>query len=200
MLLVNIRGGDRAVETPICDFGWRAPDFRLPATDGKIWSLADVQGPKGTLIIFICNHCPYVLLIKDRLAELAVSWIENGVAVLAISSNDVKHYPADAPDKMTEFALANRFEFPYLFDESQQVAKAYKAACTPDFFFFNKYHQLFYRGQFDGSRPGNGIEVTGNDLSEAVEALVSGHAATTDQKASMGCNIKWRPGNEPDYF
>lgn len=191
-------------ETPsrMLKLGTQAPAFKLPnmnKTAGpSTVSLSDYQD-QAVLVAFICNHCPYVVLLIAKLAELARKWQRSGVHLVAICSNDIEHYPADAPGKMTEFAQKYEFRFPYLYDESQQVAKAYKAACTPDFFLFNRAHELVYRGQFDSARPANGQPVTGYDLDEAVKNLINGQTIEQNQIASVGCNIKWKVGNEPEY-
>lgn len=177
--------------------GTRAPDFRLPDTDGKLVSLADFESMKGLLIVFMCNHCPYVKHIRAGLAEFARSNAQSGIGIVGINSNDASAYPADSPAKMREEVESAGYCFPYLYDESQDVAKRYQAACTPDFFLFDGSMRLVYRGQFDDSRPGNDIEVTGKDLQAAVDALLSGQPPLQDQKASIGCNIKWMPNNEP---
>ena len=181
--------------------GTRAADFSLPepGADNRQVSLSDYHG-KPLLVVFSCNHCPYVLHIIESFAGFANAARQRGLGVVMISSNDATGYPADSPPKMAEFAQQHGFEFPYLYDESQQVAQAYQAACTPDFFLFDASRQLVYRGQYDGSRPGNSVAVSGEDLRAAVEALLSGKEITTEQIPSVGCNIKWREGNEPDYF
>ncbi|MGH1543757.1 MAG: thioredoxin family protein [Arenicella sp.] len=158
------------------------------------------QRQQGLLVAFICNHCPYVVHLAERLAELGNQAQRQGLDVVAINANDVNNYVADSPENMAKFARQYAFEFPYLFDEDQQVAKAYQAACTPDFFLFDQQAALVYRGQFDASRPANGETVTGKDLQLAIDALMAGQALTNDQIASVGCNIKWIPGNEPDYY
>jgi len=189
-------------ETPstMLGIGTQAPEFSLPdPASGKSVSLADYTG-KPLLVIFSCNHCPYVLHILESLTSFANEKQHQGLAVVMISANDVAGYPADGPDKMAQLAQSYGFEFPYLYDESQQIARAYRAACTPDFFLFDDKHQLVYRGQYDGSRPGNQIPVDGSDMRAAVDALLAGDAIPGDQIPSVGCNIKWRPGNEPDYF
>ncbi|MCF7929741.1 MAG: thioredoxin family protein [Spirochaetales bacterium] len=188
-------------ETPstMKKLGSQAPDFSLPSRNGKTVSLSDFK-EKPVLAVFICNHCPYVLHIANHFSEQAREYQERGIAVVAISANDVDHFPQDAPDKMTEFASEYNFTFPYLYDESQDTAKAYQAACTPDFFLYDEEHKLFYRGQYDSSRPGNKTPVTGEDLNTAVDALLSGKPAPAEQKPSSGCNIKWKPGNEPGFF
>ncbi len=180
--------------------GTKAPDFRLPNIDGRLVSLADFQGAPALLVVFMCNHCKYVRHLREGLAQLAREYQKSGVAVVGISSNDVASYPADGPEQMAVEAKAAGFAFPFLYDESQAVAKAYRAACTPDLFVFDKDQRLAYRGQFDGSRPANGIPVTGEDVRAALDALVSDKPVTANQKPSIGCNIKWKPGNEPDYF
>lgn len=182
------------------ELGTEAPDFALPNVDGKTVRRDDLRGAKGLLVVFICNHCPYVKHITRKLAEVAKSYQAGGLAVVAISSNDVANYPDDSPAKMKLFAKESGYLFPYLYDESQAVAKAYRAACTPDFFLFDGNFKLVYRGQFDASRPGNNIPVTGEDLTRAVDALLAGKAIPAEQTPSLGCNIKWKPGNAPDYF
>ena len=179
--------------------GTVAPDFELPDTDGNRIARSSFQG-KPLLVMFICNHCPFVKHLRDALAKLGRDYSPRGVAIVAISSNDVDGYPADSPAKMKQEAKDAGYVFPYLYDETQEVAKAYRAACTPDFFLFDKDHRLVYRGQFDDSRPGNGVPVTGNDLRAALDAVLSGKPVSEKQKPSIGCNIKWKPGNEPDYF
>jgi len=180
--------------------GTTAPDFSLPdATTGKPVSRTDFVG-KPLLVLFICNHCPYVVHIRGELAQLGRDCAARGVAVVAISANDAAEYPQDGPANMAAEARAAGYAFPYLYDESQRVAQAYRAACTPDIFLFGQSHQLVYRGQFDDSRPGNGIPVTGKDLRAALDAVLAGKAITAEQKPSVGCNIKWKPGNAPDYF
>lgn len=172
--------------------GTTAPDFSLPNTrDDAIIRLADARGEKGTLVMFICNHCPFVLHIADHFAKLN-DYIEQGIGVVAISSNDVNHYPDDAPDKMQGFAAAYDFEFPYLFDESQDTARAYGAECTPDFFLFDERLACVYRGRFDASSPGNAEPITGSELFGAMDALLKGISIEPRQHPSIGCNIKWR--------
>jgi len=171
--------------------GTPAPDFTLPDTGGKPVSLSDFKG-KPLLVVFMCNHCPYVKHLRGGLAQLARDYIPRGVAMVGINSNDVKNYPADNPALMAEEVKSAGYIFPYLFDETQNVAKAYDAACTPDFFLFNNSHRLVYRGQFDDSRPGNNIAVTGKDLRAALDALLAGKTISADQKPSIGCNIKWK--------
>jgi peroxiredoxin len=178
--------------------GTGAPDFALPDTDNKTVSRSDFDG-KPLLVVFMCNHCPFVKHIIDVFVERAAEYQKKGVGVVAISSNDVEGFPEDDPDHMRSFAAERGFTFPYLFDGDQSVARAYQAACTPDFFLFDKDHKLFYRGQFDAARPGNDEEITGADLTAAVNAVVAGKSAPAQQKPSMGCNIKWKPGNEPGF-
>ena len=180
--------------------GSAAPDFALPDTTGRIVRLADFQKAPALVVAFICNHCPYVKHLRKGLADFGRDCISREVAIVAISSNDAENYPADGPVKMAEEARAAGYCFPYLYDESQSVAKAYRAACTPDFYLFNAGQKLVYRGQFDDSRPGNGAPVTCKDLRDALEAVLSGRAGAALQKPSIGCNIKWKPGNSPDYF
>lgn len=189
-----------AHESTMLELGVAAPAFSLPEpATGKTVSRDDFTG-QALLVAFICNHCPYVVHIREAFREVAKEYQQKGVAVVAINANDVEHYPDDSPEKMIAEVKLAGYDFPYLFDETQAVAQAYKAACTPDFFLFDKHHQLFYRGQFDDSRPRNNAPVTGADMRNALEALLSGAAAPDDQKASMGCNIKWKAGNQPDYF
>ncbi len=179
--------------------GTTAPDFKLPDTNGKTVVLADFKG-KPLLVMFICNHCPYVKHIRTGLAQLARDYIPRGAAIVGINSNDVPNYPEDSPARMKDEVKSAGYIFPYLYDESQAVAKSYRAACTPDIYLFDKGHKLVYRGQFDDSRPGNGIPVTGKDLRSALDAALADKLAPVEQKASVGCNIKWKAGNEPDYF
>ena len=189
-------------ETPstMLEIGSQAQEFSLPEpASGKQLNLSDFQG-KPLLVVFSCNHCPYVLHIIDSFTEFARTTQQRGLAVVMISANDAAGYPADGPEKMAELARTAGFDFPYLYDESQQVARAYRAACTPDFFLFDDAHQLVYRGQYDGSRPGNKLPVNGSDMKAAVDALLNDRAISDEQTPSVGCNIKWRSGNEPDYF
>jgi peroxiredoxin len=189
-----------AVNSTMLPLGTKAPDFRLPDTSGKTVSLAEFANAPALVVVFMCNHCPYVKHIRNGLAQLARDYASRGVAVVGISSNDAVNYPADSPSKMAEEAKSAGYIFPYLFDETQEVAKAYRAACTPDFYLFDQEQRLVYRGQMDDSRPGNNVPVTGKDLRAALDALLAGKPASPQQKPSMGCNIKWRPGHEPDYF
>lgn len=173
--------------------GTKAPEFSLPDTvDGKTLSLADIRGHSGTLILFICNHCPFVKHIADALAVLN-TYLPQGLGIAAISANDVEQYPADAPDKMKAFARDHGLAFPYLYDASQSTALAYNAVCTPEFFLFDKDLKCVYRGRFDAASPGNEIAVTGNDLRAAIDALLNGQAIDAEQHPSLGCNIKWKP-------
>ncbi len=180
--------------------GTKAPDFSLPDPDGNYVSLEDFAGNRALLVVFMCNHCPYVKHVREELVELAREYQRKGVAVVGINANDADEYPEDRPEKMKEYAEEYDYPFPYLYDATQEVAKAYHAACTPDFFLFDSDQELFYRGQMDDSRPGNDKPVTGEDLREALDAVLQGRNPPETQKPSMGCNIKWRRGNEPDYF
>lgn len=180
--------------------GTKAPDFSLPNVDGKTVSLADLSGAKAYLIVFMCNHCPYVKHIAPELATLASQYQERGVAVVGINSNDVASHPDDSPAAMAEEVKQRGYTFAYLFDETQQVAHAYRAACTPDFYVFDADQKLAYRGQLDASRPDSGIPLSGQDLRAALDAVLAGQPVPADQKPSIGCNIKWRAGNEPEYF
>jgi peroxiredoxin len=181
--------------------GTTAPNFTLSAADGTTYALDQQQIDKGLLVIFMCNHCPYVIHIREKLAEAIKSYQKLGIEVVAINSNDFTQYPDDSPSKMLAMAEDFDFSFPYLVDEEQSVAKAYQAACTPDLFLFDGDKKLVYRGQFDDSRPGNKEPITGKDLTFAVEQVVAGKKIAEDgQRPSMGCNIKWKAGNEPSYF
>jgi peroxiredoxin len=180
--------------------GTTAPDFKLPDTTGKIVSRADFKDNAALLVIFMCNHCPYVVHIRAGLAQLARDYAPRRVAIVGINSNDVANYPDDSPARMKDEVKSAGYVFPYLYDETQAVAKAYRAACTPDIYLFDKNQKLVYRGQFDDSRPGNGISVTGKDLRAAMDAVLAGRPVSPNQKASIGCNIKWKSANEPDYF
>jgi len=187
-------------ESTMLELGTQAPDFILPDTSGQQVRLADFKDAKGLLVVFMCNHCPYVIHLRDSLANMAREYQPQGLAVVGINSNDASNYPDDSPEKMAELVATEGYTFPYLYDESQAIAKAYKAACTPDFFLFNADQKLVYRGQFDDSRPRNDVPVTGVDLREAVDALLNDDEMPDIQKPSMGCNIKWKEGNEPDYY
>jgi peroxiredoxin len=180
--------------------GVKAPDFSLPDAGGKRVSLADFADAPALLVVFMCNHCPYVKHVAAGLAALAKEYQPRGAAVVGISSNDTDSHPEDSPAKMAEEVKLRGYTFPYLYDETQAVAKAYQAACTPDFYVFDHARQLVYRGQMDSSRPGSDVPVTGEDLRAALDAVLAKRSVSTSQKPSIGCNIKWRPGNEPDYF
>ncbi len=188
-----------ATPSTMLPLGTVAPIFSLPDTQGKRVALADVAGAPALLVMFICNHCPFVKHLRSALAQLGRDYGPKGVAIVAISSNDADAYPADSPAKMVEEHRDAGYPFPYLYDETQEVAKAFQAACTPDFFLFDKNQRLVYRGQFDDSRPSNGLPVTGKDLRAALDAILAEQHVATEQKPSIGCNIKWRPNNEPDY-
>lgn len=181
------------------ELGMQAPDFDLPDPSGKRYRLADFADKPALLVVFMCNHCPYVQHIRDELAKFAKEYQAKGLAVVGISSNNVDSHPDDSPEKMAEEIEKVGYTFPYLYDESQEVAKAYEAACTPDFFLFDADRKLVYRGQFDDSRPGNDVPVTGKDLRAAADQVLAGESVPAEQKPSMGCNIKWKPGNEPGY-
>ena len=181
-----------AEETPLCDFGWKAPDFRLPATDGRTYSLEDVRGPRGTLIIFKCNHCPYVKAIVERLVRDAAALQEAGIGVAAICSNDAENYPEDAFDKMAEAASLHGFTFPYLHDENQEVARAYDAVCTPDFFGFDADLGLQYRGRLDASGRDPAPADARRELHEAMMQVAETGQGPREQQASIGCSIKWK--------
>ena len=181
--------------------GTPAPDFKLPdVVSGKTLSLKDFEGKKALLVMFICRHCPYVQHIKHELSKLGKEYVQKGAAFLAISSNDAAGYPDDSPPMLKKMAEEEGFVFPYCYDETQEIAKKYTAACTPDFFLFDSHRKLFYRGQLDDSRPGNGKPVTGMDLRTALDAVLSGTKPPALQKPSIGCNIKWKSGNTPSYF
>lgn len=180
--------------------GVEAPPFSLPDTEGKTVSLDYFAGAPALLVIFMCNHCPFVKHVGGELARLTAEYMDKGVAVVGINANDAEKYADDSPAKMKDEKAMRGYAFPYLFDETQEVARAYRAACTPDFFVFGRDMKLEYRGQMDGSRPESGVEPTGADLRAALDAVLAGTPVDTDQKPSMGCNIKWKPGNEPDYF
>lgn len=182
------------------ELGTKAPDFTLPDTDSQLVSRDDFRGKKGLLVMFICNHCPYVVHIAPHMAQLTKEYMAQGIAVVAINSNDAEKYPDDAPDKMKEEKIKRGYAFSYLFDETQKVAHAYHAACTPDLFLFDKNFELQYRGQYDGSRPSNAVSVTGSDLKKAMDALLTDKKPNAEQTPSIGCNIKWRAGNEPSYY
>jgi peroxiredoxin len=180
--------------------GTKAPSFSLINVNSQTVSLADFDDAPALLVIFMCNHCPYVKHLADALAQFTDECLARGVAVVGISSNDAANYPADSPEQMVHEAEQRGYSFPYLYDETQEVAKAYRAACTPDFYLFDSDRKLVYRGQFDASRPNSGIVITGSDLRAAVDAVLAGKKPSSDQRPSIGCNIKWKRGNEPDYF
>jgi peroxiredoxin len=195
------RSNAMAVFSTMLALGTPAPDFSLPdVVSGRNTTLSGSAGTNGLLVMFISRHCPYVQHIKQELAGLGKDFAGKGIGLVAISSNDIENYPVDAPIKLKAMAEETGFAFPICFDESQDVAKAYTAACTPDFFLFDGSLRLVYRGQLDDSRPGNGKPVTGKDLRAAMEALLSGTAVNQHQRPSVGCNIKWKKGNEPSYF
>ena len=187
-------------ESTMLPLGTEAPAFCLPNIDGQLVSREDFVAAPAMLVMFICNHCPYVKHIADHLALLGRDYSEKGVAVVAISSNDISMHPADSPEQMVHEAENRGYAFPYLYDADQSVAKAYRAACTPDFYVFDEKGQLTYRGQLDDSRPESGIPVTGVDLRSAIDATLDGTSVTETQKPSLGCNIKWIDGREPEYF
>jgi peroxiredoxin len=189
-----------AVNSTMLELGTQAPPFRLPSATGGSVSIEDFSNAKALLVMFICNHCPFVKHVRGELVRLAGDYAERGVAVVAINSNDWSAYPDDSPESMAEEARQYGYPFPYLYDETQEVARAYQAACTPDFFLFDADRRLVYRGQLDRSRPGNQEPVNGEDLRAALDALLEGKPVTAPQRPSLGCSIKWRPGNEPSYF
>ena len=180
--------------------GTPAPDFNLPDPDGRLHSLDDAAGSKAYLVMFICNHCPFVKHVADELARLGRDYGDKGVSIVAINSNDVENYPDDGPDAMKKESEARGYNFPYLLDADQSVAKAYEAACTPDFYLFDADRKLVYRGQLDGSRPGNDVPCDGADLRQALDAVLANEPVPAEQVPSVGCNIKWKPGNAPAYF
>ena len=190
------------VRTPstMLPLGTEAEGFLLTNVDGRSLSFSDVAGEQGTVVMFICNHCPFVKHVADALAALGHEYMAKGIGMVAINSNDVAAHPADSPEQMVHESEQRGYPFPYLFDETQEVAKAYRAACTPDFYLFDKSHRLVYRGQLDKSRPDSGVPVTGEDLRKAMDALLESQPLSKPQQPSIGCNIKWRPGNEPQYF
>ncbi len=181
--------------------GTPAPPFSLPeVVSGRMISLESFRGEKALLVMFICRHCPYVKHVQGELARLGTDYRDRGVGIVAINANDVSAFPDDAPPSLREMAVELGFTFPFCHDESQAVAKAYTAACTPDFFLFDQARRLVYRGQLDDSRPDSGRPVTGRDLRAAIDAVLAGRPVGADQMPSLGCNIKWKAGNEPDYF
>ncbi|MDY7104973.1 MAG: thioredoxin family protein [Actinomycetota bacterium] len=186
-----------ATSSAMMALGTEAPPFDLPDPTGGRHRFDERVGDAGLLVMFICNHCPYVKHVQEPLARLAEEWMENGLGVVAINSNDVSAYPDDSPPRMAEVAERIGYPFPYLFDEDQSVARAYGAVCTPDFFLFDRDHRLVYRGRFDHTRPGGATPATGADLAAAVALVLTGETPPADQAPSMGCSIKWKPGNEP---
>jgi peroxiredoxin len=181
--------------------GTKAPDFQLlDVVSGKMISLSTFAGKKALLVMFICKHCPFVKHVQKELAQIGKDYVNRDVGIVAISSNDVNNYPDDAPEQLKAMAQELGFTFPLCYDESQEIAKAYTAACTPDFFLFNADQRLVYRGQLDDSRPSNGKPVTGKDLRAALDAVLAGQSVNSEQKPSVGCNIKWKPSNEPSYY
>jgi len=192
-------------QSTMLDLGHAAPDFNLPSTDGTTVQLSDFSGSKALVVIFMCNHCPYVVHIAPALAPLAQEYMSKGVAFVGINSNDVEAYPADSFEKMVEEKAKRGYPFPYLFDETQAVAQAYSAACTPDIYVFDEKHKLVYRGQFDDTRPTriasghyeSDTKATGKSLQQALDVILSGRSVPDKQYPSIGCNIKWKPGNEP---
>lgn len=184
------------------ELGTRAPYFELPDFNGRYVSLSESEVGKApaTVIVFMCNHCPYVINLKEHFSEAARQWQEQGVKIFAINSNNWKSYPMDAPEQMAKDALRYNYTFPYLVDETQEIAKAYRAACTPDFYLFDRDLRLVYRGQYDNSRPSNDTPVTGSDLGTAIDAMLTNKSVPQNQKPSLGCNIKWRKDNQPRYY
>ena len=190
-----------ATPSTMIDLGTPAPHFTLPEPKtGLDVSFVDAAGERGTLVMFICNHCPFVIHVKDELAAIGRDYADRGIGIVAISSNDIDTHPDDAPHKMAAFATEHQLAYPYLYDETQEVAKSYSAACTPDFFLFDADHELVYRGQLDDSRPKSDLAVTGEHLRTAIESVLAGTDVPAVQRPSIGCNIKWKPGNEPAYY
>jgi peroxiredoxin len=188
-----------AAGSTMLPLGTEAPDFALQAPDGTTHALADAAGARAVLVAFVCNHCPYVKHVAPALGRLADDWADRGVAVFAINSNDIDAYPDDSPPRMAEFAQAHGWRFPYVLDDTQEIGRAYHAACTPDFFLFDGERLLVYRGRLDASRPGSDVAVTGDELAAAIDAVLAGTAVDDDQHPSIGCSIKWRSGAEPDW-
>ena len=190
-----------SVPSTMLPLGTSVPDFVLTnAVDGQPVTPRDYAGRNALLVMFICNHCPFVKHVKEELGRIEADYDARGLAIVAINANDLAAYPQDGPDSMRDLALEEGWRFPYLFDDTQSVAKAFRAACTPDFFLFDDRQRLVYRGQLDDSRPSNGVPVTGRDLRSAIEAVLAGKPVSPEQKPSIGCNIKWRAGNQPEYF
>lgn len=195
-----VYGASAEGKSGLLSLGAQAPDFSLPdVVTGKILSQGDFSGKKALLVMIICRHCPYVQNVKTGLTKMGQDYVGKDIAIVAISANDPAAIPIDSPQGLKEMAQEEGFNFPLLFDETQSVAKAYTAVATPDFFLFDKSRKLVYRGQFDDSRPGNSIEVTGKDVREAIDALLAGKPVSENQKPSIGCSIKWKPGNDPSY-
>ncbi|MBM4021436.1 MAG: thioredoxin family protein [Planctomycetes bacterium] len=190
------------VRTPstMLPLGTVAPAFDLPNVDGHMVDYAGAAGPQGTVVMFVCNHCPFVKHVADELARLGREYMPRGIGFAAISANDVSTHPADSPEQMVREAEERGYPFAYLYDESQEVAKSYRAACTPDFYLFDAHRRLVYRGQLDASRPGGEVPVTGRDLRAALDGLLAGRPPLSEQVPSLGCNVKWKAGQEPDYF
>lgn len=189
-----------ATESQMLALGTEAQPFTLPDPDGQLHTLDDSENADAYLVMFICNHCPFVKHVAAELARIGKDYGPRNVAIYAINSNDIETHPGDSPENMKKEGAARGYDFPYLFDEDQSVAKAYRAACTPDIFVFDRARKLVYRGQLDDSRPSNNIPVSGKDLRSALDAVLAGKAVPDDQTPSIGCNIKWKPGNEPEYF
>lgn len=187
-------------ESRMLELGTPAPDFSLPDADGKVYTLGDAADADASLVMFICNHCPFVKHVRRELAAIGQEYSRKNVAIFAINSNDASTHPDDGPARMKEEAASQGYTFPYLVDEDQSVAKAYQAACTPDFFVFDRERRLTYRGQLDDSRPSNGLPVDGADLRAALDATIAGKPVPEPQNPGIGCNIKWKSGNAPDWF
>jgi peroxiredoxin len=189
-----------AVNSTMLPLGTYAPAFELPDPAGELHSLATFEGEPALLVVFLCNHCPFVKHVRSELASIGRDYSPRGLAMVGINANDTRSHPDDSPERMAEEIREAGYTFPYLFDETQQVARAYRAACTPDFYLFDGDRRLVYRGQLDDSRPGNGVPVTGRDLRAAIDAVLAGEPVAAEQRPSIGCNIKWKPGNAPEYF
>ncbi|NEO26431.1 MAG: thioredoxin family protein [Kamptonema sp. SIO4C4] len=189
------------VASTMLSLGTKAPDFQLPdVVSGEKITLDTFAGKQGLLVMFICRHCPFVQHVQQQLAQIGQDYGDQSLGIVAISANNVETHPGDAPDQLQEMAQELGFNFPFCYDETQETAKTYTAACTPDFFLFDRDRKLVYRGQLDDSRPGNDAPVTGKDLRAAIDAVLAGNSVSEDQQPSIGCNIKWKPGNEPPYF
>jgi peroxiredoxin len=189
-----------SVTSTMLPLGTKAPAFNLPDAQGKTVSISDFEDAPALLVVFMCNHCPYVKHIRESFVQLVKEYQAKGLAVVGINANDVEAYPDDSPENMARDAETYGYTFPYLYDQTQDVARTYRAACTPDFFLFDRERRLVYRGQMDSSRPGNGKALTGEDLRAALDAVLAGGQISLQQKPSMGCNIKWKPGSEPSYY